>query len=427
MTEPAQPSASGPAPRRDHDITVFGVTGFVGRLVAAHLAAHADPQLRIALAGRDRARVEAARDRLGEVAADWPIVIADAADGQSLREMAETTRVLITTVGPYARYGLPLVGACAAAGTDYVDLTGEVLFARASADAHHDQAVATGARIVHSCGFDSVPSDLSVHALAERAAADGAGGLTETTAVVTALRGGVSGGTIDSLRGQLITVRADAAARRLALDPYALSPDRAGEPDPGPQPDFALVPGSSVAPELRGRLAPFFMGPYNTRVVRRSNALTDWSYGRGLRYREAMALGPARPGPLVTALAGATAAGMGVLVAGLSFGPTRWLLDRVLPAPGAGPSRRTRERGHFCIDTFAATESGRRYRARFAAAGDPGYAATAVMLGEAALALASDGERLPDRAGVLTPATGIGAALTERLRTRGFTIEVRSR
>src|SRR5699024_400553 len=132
MTEPAQPSASGPAQPRDHDITVFGVTGFVGRLVAAHLAEHADQPVRVAVA---------ARDRLVGAAADRPIVIADAADGQSLREMAEGTRVVLTTVGPYARYGLPLVGACAAAGTDYVDLTGEVLFARASADAHHDEAV----------------------------------------------------------------------------------------------------------------------------------------------------------------------------------------------------------------------------------------------------------------------------------------------
>src|SRR5699024_4494404 len=166
-------------------------------------------------------------------------------------------------------------------------------------------------------------------------------------------------------------------------------------------------------------------GPYSTRVVRRPSALTVWSYGRGLRYREAMLPGLSRPGAAVTALSGAVAAGMGALVAGLSVTPTRWVLDRILPAPGAGPSRRTRERGHFCIDTFTVTETGRRYRARFAAEGDPGYAATAVMLGEAALALAADGERLPDRAGVLTPATGIGAALTERLRARGFTIEVR--
>ena len=401
------------------DVVVFGATGFVGRLTAAYLARSAPPGARIGLAGRSRERLEAVRAELGPDAADWPLIVADTTDGASVEALARSARVVATTVGPYARYGLPLAQACARAGTHYADLTGEVLFVRQSIDTAHEAAVASGARIVHACGFDSIPSELGVLLAAEQAKADGAGELTDTTLLVQSMRGGVSGGTIDSMRMMVDEARRNAASRRLLLDPYSLSPERAAEPDLGNERDGLGVSRESA---LGGRwVAPFVMATFNTRIVRRSNALTGWAYGRSFRYREVMSVGR---GPAAPVLAGAVAAGIGGLLGGLALPPTRFVLDRVLPRPGEGPSEKARENGHFRIQTTARTTSGATYRTTVAAKGDPGYAATAVMLGESALCLALDTDRLPDRAGVLTPATAMGTVLADRLRAAGFTVTV---
>jgi short subunit dehydrogenase-like uncharacterized protein len=269
------------APRiRDLDVVVYGATGFVGVLVAEYLAGHAPAGTRIALAGRSAERLAAVRSRLG---VEWPVIVADSDDVPAMERLAAAAHVVVTTVGPYAKYGRALAHACAAAGTDYADLTGEVLFARASADANHELARSTGARIVHSCGFDSIPSDLGVHVLHQQVEADGAGELPGTTLVVTSMRGGLSGGTIDSMRHQIDMMRRDRGLRRVAAGAYSLSPDRTAEPDLGRQPDTVTVRGSEVDPALRGTLAPFVMASYNTRVVRRSNALRGWSYGRTFR------------------------------------------------------------------------------------------------------------------------------------------------
>jgi short subunit dehydrogenase-like uncharacterized protein len=202
------------------------------------------------------------------------------------------------------------------------------------------------------------------------------------------------------------------------LDPYALSPDRAAEPDLGGERDPAAPIHDA---ELGGWLAPFVMGTVNTRVVRRSNALLGYAYGRRLRYRELMRTGGLPLGP---AKAAVISGGLAALVAGLAFPPTRMVLDRVLPDPGEGPGEQTRERGFFRIATHARTSSGARLVCRIRAQGDPGYKATAVMLGESALALALGADRLPDRAGVLTPATAIGDVLAERLRAAGHAYDV---
>ncbi|MFE3292692.1 saccharopine dehydrogenase family protein [Rhodococcus sp. NPDC059234] len=406
---------------RELDVVVYGATGFVGKLTADYLARHAPQGTRIGLAGRSRDRLERIREGLPG-AAEWPILVASADDPESLTALAKATHVVITTVGPYAKYGIDLVRACAEEGTDYTDLSGEVLFGRESIDRYHETAVATGARIVHSCGFDSIPSDLGVHVLFEQVAADGEGELTDTTLVVSSMRGGVSGGTIDSMRGLVDTVTTDKRARRIAAGPYSLSPDPAAEPDLGRQSDVDLVKGSDIAPGLKGRTAPFVMGSTNTRVVRRSNSLRNWAYGRTFRYREVMSVGQS---PLSPVLAAGVAAGLGALMAGLAFPPTRYVLDRVLPKPGEGPSEKTRNAGHFTTDVYTTTTTGARYTSRIRAKGDPGYAATAVMLGESALALALDRDALPAAAGVLTPATAIGDRLADRLRAAGFEITVR--
>jgi short subunit dehydrogenase-like uncharacterized protein len=404
---------------RDLDVVVYGATGFAGRLTAEYLAGHAPEGTRIALAGRSADKLEQVRGRLGVT---WPVIVADAADEAALAGMAAATRVVITTVGPYAKYGRALAHACAAAGTDYVDLTGEVLFARASIDENHDLAQQTGARIVHSCGFDSIPSDIGVHVLHQQVAADAAGEMTDTTLVVTSIRAGISGGTIDTMRNQLDMVNRDRAHRKVAASPYSLTPDRAAEPDLGRQEDMISLPGRAVDPSLRGNLGPFVMAAYNARVVRRSNALRNWAYGRRFRYREAMSTGTS---PLSPVLATGLKAGISALYLGLSLPPTRFVLDRILPKPGAGPSERTRRQGHFTMDIFTTTTTGRRYRARVRAKGDPGYAATSLLLGESALALALDRDSLPPSpGGVLTPATGIGDALVHRLRAAGVEISV---
>ncbi|ADB74727.1 saccharopine dehydrogenase family protein [Geodermatophilus obscurus] len=403
-------------PARTHDLVVYGATGFVGRLLAAYLAGAAPTGLRIALAGRSRSRLEQVRGELPAAARDWPLVEADSTDAGSLTALAASTGVLATTVGPYLRHGLPVVEACARAGTHYADLTGEVLFVRRAIDRTDAVARETGARIVHACGYDSVPSDLSALLLAERARLDGASGLRDVQLVATA-RGGISGGTVASVRAQFEELGRDSTARRLVGDPFALSPDRDAEPETR-QPRDAAPP--SRTPDGRWT-ATFLMAPFNTRVVRRSNALQDWAYGRGLRYGEVMGCGRGIPGAVTAA--GVTA-GLAGVVAAMSLPPTRSLLDRVLPEPGAGPGEETRARGWFRMDVDATTEGGRRYRATAAGQGDPGYAATALMLGETALALALDGDRLPGRAGSLTPATALGSVLVDRLRAAGHTYEV---
>ncbi|PZP16610.1 MAG: enoyl-ACP reductase [Brachybacterium faecium] len=406
---------------RRFDLVLFGASGFVGRLVAQHLADQAPAGLRIALAGRTLSRLEEVRYRHGR--SEWDLITADSSDQAALARLAGAARVVLSTVGPYHRHGLPLVLECARAGTDYVDLTGEVAFVRESIDRAHDEAVRTGARIVHSCGFDSVPSDLAAHLLHAAATADGAGGLGDTSLLVTRLRGGLSGGTVDSMREQLALVRSDKAAAQLAADPYALAPDRATEPRLPGQEDST----DAFVEIASGRwTAPFVMASYNTRIVRRSHALRrghgggSEGYGAAFRYREMVDTGQGRRG---RRRAQALRAGLAALWLGLSTPGLSWILDSLLPKPGEGPSAEQREAGMFEVQARTTTDSG-EYLATVGAQGDPGYAATSVMIGQAALALAVDPERCHPGGGVLTPAVALGDVLVGRLREQGFRLEV---
>lgn len=409
---------------REFDIIVYGATGFVGKLTAEYLA-RAGGDARIALAGRSKERLEAVRKTLGPGAQDWALVAADATSESSLQEMAARTRVVITTVGPYTRYGLPLVAACAAAGTDYADLTGEANFVRESIDLYHKQAADTGARIVHACGFDSVPSDLTVYALYRAAQHDGTGELGDTNYVLRSMRGGASGGTIASGVEIMRTASDDPEIRRQLEDPYTLSTDRAAEPDLGAQPDLTLLRGSRIAPELAGLwTAAFPMAPSNTRIVRRSNSLLNWAYGRTFRYTETMSVGSSPLAPVASAVM--TGFSSAFFAAGSRFlnrVPSGWL-ERVLPKSGSGPSAKTRERGYYKLETYTTTTSGARYVARMEQRGDPGYKATSVILGECGLALAKDRDKLSDLHGVLTPAAAMGDALLARFPHAG--IELRT-
>jgi short subunit dehydrogenase-like uncharacterized protein len=410
--------------QREFDIVLYGATGFVGKLTAQYLATAGGPA-RVALAGRSVAKLRDVRDSLGEVAKDWELIEAEAGQPSTLNDMASRTRVVVATVGPYTKYGLPVVAACAAAGTDYADLTGETMFIRESIDLFGKEAADNGARIVHSCGFDSIPSDLTVYALYKRALADGAGELGETNFVLRGFAGGVSGGTAASMLEVMHTSSTDPEARRAMSDPYTLTTDRAAEPDFGRQSDTPLRRGRDIAPELDGVwTGAFAMGAPNARIVRRSNALLDWAYGRQFRYAENMSVGSSVVAPVAAALG--TAANAAVLGLGSRYFDKlpRALVERILPKPGTGPSEQAREKGHYTVETYTTTTTGARYRATMAQKGDPGYKATSVLLGECGLALALDRDKLSDLHGVLTPATALGDALLERLPAAGVTLTV---
>jgi short subunit dehydrogenase-like uncharacterized protein len=397
--------------RRPYDLIVFGATGFTGRLVADEVRRRAPDGLRWAVAGRDPARLATVAQELGGV----PTVVADAGDPDTLADLAASTHVVATTVGPYARYGTPLVAACVAAGTDYADLTGESTWIRTSIDAFDAPARAGGVRIVHACGFDSVPSDLGV-ALLQRASLRHRG--RPAASVVHAfgpMAGGVSGGTIASALDLAEQVTGNPSARAALSDPDLLAPGGARSNDPlGP-----------LRPLRHGGLpdwtAPFVMAPANGKVVRRSRYLLDEPWGAGMRYLERVRVP-------TWARAAALTAGLGVAAAALAFGPSRRLASALLPSPGEGPSARTRERGFFRSTLIGYDDAGApTLRLRVRGDRDPGYGATAGMLARMALFLADPHERPesgPGHGGVLTPAVAGGERYAAQLASAGVHFEI---
>ena len=401
------------------DVVLFGATGFTGHLVAEYLAQNHAGKLRWAIAGRNEAKlanVKAELVRIAPALADLEVLVADSSDAAALAEIAKKTRVVCTTVGPYAVHGMPLARACAEHGTSYCDLTGEVTFVRASIDENHARAQESKARIVHCAGFDSIPSDLGVLILHEAFRAAGKQ-LAKASFFCGPMKGGVSGGTVASMMELLEAASHDPELRRLVGDPYALMPNRAK--DRGP--DGADQMDVRYDDRLEQWTGPFVMAAINTRVVRRSNALMDFSYGKEFAYSEAMSFGG---GPKGFARAAALTAGLGGFVGIASFGPGRKLLGKFVPAPGQGPSKAARDAGYFKV-RIVGEGGGVRIDARVEGTSDPGYGETAKMLGESAVCLAKDEEALPARYGVLTPAAGMGMALVNRLRAKGMTFETR--
>lgn len=399
--------------RRELDLVLMGATGFTGRLVATHLARHAPGTHRIGIAGRSISRLREVRDQLGARASQWELIEVDSSDNDRLREMAARTRAIGSTAGPFDAIGLPLVHACVAEATDYADITGETTFIRQSIDLAHERAVANGTRIVHACGFDSVPSDLGTQFLASSIGEP----LGRASLVTGEIIGGFSGGTVASMVAIVDRARRDPEARALLSDPYALSPNQSTEPNLGNQTDF-FAPGFD--PFTGRMLAPFLMAPINTRVVRRSNSLQQWIYGKSLRYSEAMGM---PDGPTGRLMGFGLLAGIAGLGAALAVPPLAHLVESILPKSGEGPSPDLQRRGRFSLTIHGeAVGSGRRGRVVVTGDGDPGYSATSRMFGEALLLLSED-DRVDSStgAGVLTPATAFGAALRERLLTRGFT------
>jgi short subunit dehydrogenase-like uncharacterized protein len=381
---------------RAYDIVVFGATGFTGALTAEYLAGNAPEGTRWALAGRNMAKLEQVRTRLGPAAAEVSLLTADVSDADSLRELAEATRVVITTVGPYGRYGEPLVAACAAAGTDYVDLTGEPEFVDRMWLAYHEKAVESGARIVHSCGFDSIPYDLGVQFTVEQMP-EGAPISVEGFMRVHAT---ISGGTYQSsieVFGQLRSGAKVARERRR----------REGGPS-GRR--VADIPGKPHRNEFAGGwVVPF--PTIDPATVKRSASALD-RYGPDFTYSHYAVVGPL---PMLVGLGAAA----GVVVGLAQIKPTRDLLLKLMSS-GQGPSEEKRANSWFQV-RFDARSGARRVRTQVSG-GDPGYSETSKMLAESALCLAFD--ELPQRAGQLTPAVAMGDALRRRLMAAGIKFEV---
>ncbi len=406
---------------RRFDVIVFGATSFVGELVVDHLIDRhgTDSGLRWAVAARNKAKLEVL---LSDRGVDLPTVVADAEDRDALDAMVAQTRVVISTVGPYALYGSKLVAAVAAAGIDYCDLTGEPHWVQAMIDAHQEEAVETGARLVPSCGFDSIPSDLGVW-FTQQEAHRRLGRYCDRIGMrVKGTRGGFSGGTVATGMNVMEELADDPSLRKVLGNPYALAP--AGQRRGVRQPTV-MVP---TVDELSGAwVAPFIMGPVNSKVVHRTNALLGRPWGDDFRYDEAMMTGG---GVMGLAKASVVAAGMAGLAGASAIGPVRrQLQERVLPKPGTGPDRASRESGFFNIRFYGRTDGGRTITTKVTGDRDPGYGSTAKMLGETAVAFLDPGatsnvESVPT-AGFLTPASAFGDALIERLTSHaGLTFTV---
>ncbi|MFU8805321.1 MAG: saccharopine dehydrogenase family protein [Bradymonadaceae bacterium] len=412
---------------REFDVILWGATGFVGRLTAEYFAEkYADSQVRWAIAGRSLEKLEALRAGLSRgipKLEDLPLIVGDCFDEESLHAMAARTRVMCTTVGPYAQYGDALVAACIEEQTHYCDLTGEVHWVRRMVDAHHEEARKKGVRITHCCGFDSIPSDIGTLLVQDHARRTYGAPCDRIKLVVWKLSGGLSGGTLASMSGLMEEMGRDREVRRIVGNPYALNPEgeRSG-------PDKSFQQGVRFDDDIGIWTGPFVMASVNEAIVRRSNAILGYPYGRDFRYQESMRFGKGARGAVS---AGGFAVGLGGFAAAMSLGPTRKFLEKfVLPSPGEGPSRESIEKGHFVMRLFGRGTSpgGEPFevRAEVAADKDPGYGATAIMLGESALSLASDEIDSPLEGGILTPASAMGMTLVKRLRQAGMRLEVSS-
>lgn len=408
---------------RDLDIVIYGATGSVGGLTARYLATSTSG-LRIALAGRSAQRLAGVRHGVGANARDWPLFECSLSDQKALRAIAIRARVVISAIGPYGPNGLPVVEACAATGTDYVDLAGEVPFVRKSIDLHNATAIGTGARIVHSCGFESVPSDLAVYALHRRVVDDGAGELGDTVYVLRSAdyASGFSRATVGTMFELMRAGSDDRETRRLLDDPYALSPNRAAEPT-ADDTDLPLYRGEEIDPSLAGLwTSANVLGRYNTRSVRRSNALLNWRYGSRFRYTETASMGNTVAAPTFAAMTNATIAGAARLGGPYLRLFPPGLLELLSTRRTAGHD--TTWPGHYRVETYTTSTAGTRYRAVVTQQGDPGYAATSVLLAESAMVLVRDRHKLTALTGVLTPVSAMGDVLLDRLPPAGVKIDI---
>lgn len=396
--------------KKQYDVVVWGATGFTGKWVAKHLFDHySGSDLKWAIAGRNADKMTDVREFIGDSSATIDGIIADSNDPESLLELVQSTKVIITTVGPYAYYGSLLVKLCAESGTHYVDLCGEVPWMREMIDAHQQSAEQSGAKIVHSCGFDSVPSDMGVYFTQQQAAKAFSKPLKSVRYQLIKAKGGVSGGTIASMMNIVKLAVKDKSIRKLLANPYSLNPDPSFKgPDKG---DQTTAKFSKV---LDKWTAPFVMAGINTRIVRRSNALLDFSYGQDFRYSEVMVTGKGVAGyTSAKAISGGVKMMMVTSVTNLG----RKFLGLFLPAQGEGPKVDPANPGFYHIQFNGETDNGEKLITKLLGDGDPGYGSTSKMLAESAVCLALD--PLTTGGGFWTPASALGDAYLKRLQDKG--------
>ncbi|MDA0890976.1 MAG: saccharopine dehydrogenase NADP-binding domain-containing protein [Proteobacteria bacterium] len=402
---------------KEFDVVVFGATSFVGKILTQYLCDRYEPlSLRWAIAARSTEKLQALSREFNLEDRQVPWLVADSHDESALRTLCERTKVVISTVGPYALYGETLVRVCAESGTDYCDLTGEVQWIRRMLDRYESVAKQSGARIVHCCGFDSIPSDLGVYAMQKAATQRFGMPCTTISMRVKAMRGGFSGGTAASLLNVAKEAGRDPALRRELANPFSICPATSGARQP-------RIKGAVFDRDFNVWTTPFIMAGINTRIVHRSNALLDHAYSSDFRYSEAVMTGRGFKGRLA---ASTTALGLSFFMLASAFSPTRALLERfVLPKPGNGPSPQAQLSGFFDLRFIGHSADGRRLRGKVTGDRDPGYGSTAKMIGEAAACLAFDIPQTADRGGFWTPASLLGQALIDRLeRHAGLKFEI---
>jgi short subunit dehydrogenase-like uncharacterized protein len=402
------------------DIVIFGATSFVGQILTRYMLAQfaVDGELKWAIAGRSQTKLNELKSSLGIAGEPLDIIVADAADEESLRLLCGDTRVVISTVGPYALYGEPLVKTCVALGTDYCDLTGEVQWIAKMLEGYEDQAKTTGARIVNSCGFDSLPSDLGVYFLQQHAKQKFGEACSSIKMRVKKMKGAASGGTVASMTNIFKEVASNSALRKLLANPYAICP-----PDHGNKVRQDNMNRPQYDNDFNSWVAPFVMAVINTRIVHRSNALIDGGYSQHFEYNEAMLTGK---GLMGGGLAAGVGAGLGGFAMAAVLPPTRWAMEKfILPKPGEGPSQDAQEKGFYDLRFYGKTDSGQEIRCKVTGDQDPGYGSTAKMLAQAAACLAQDISKENVPGGFWTPASIFGEKLISRLEKHsGLTFEI---
>ena len=402
---------------KKYDIVVYGATSFVGQIITHYMAEqYGCNNLRWAIAGRSMAKLTDLKQSLGSSAENLALLTADANDLEALTNLCNSTQVILSTVGPYDLYGESLVQACCQTGTDYCDLTGEMHWIKRMQEKYSEVAVNSGARIVHACGFDSIPSDCGVHFLQKHSAKNHGKACSKINMGVKRISGGLSGGTIASMLNMTKQIIKDPSLRKELGNPYSCCP-----PDHG---FTARQVNISVAYDEHAKswLAPFMMAAINTRIVHRSNALSGKAYGEQFYYQEATLTGDSKAGEK---RAKRMATGSKLFNLATAISPIRWLLERfVLAKPGEGPSPEEQLNGEFDLRFRGQTEQGEVVKVKVTGDRDPGYGSTAKMISQAAMCLAFDiDQQTPG--GFWTPATLLGDTLIERLQTHaGLTFEV---
>ena len=396
-----------------YDLVVFGATSFVGKILTRYLweefGAHGE--IKWCAAGRSMPKLEELRNSLGATASSLPLLVADATDEAAVRELCASTRVVVSTVGPYALYGETLIKVCAESGTDYCDLTGEVQWIRRMLQRYESAARQSGARIVHCCGFDSIPSDLGVHFLQRQAMQLLGAPCIRVKMRVKAMRGGFSGGTVASMMNVVKEAAADPSLRRELADPYSLCPPQAAPRVLQPE-----VNSAQFDTDFDTWVAPFVMSGINTRIVQRTNYLSEAAYGAEFLYDEAVLTGRGTKGRLAAI---AASVGISAFTLAAAMSPTRAILEKfALPKPGEGPSPEAQLSGRFDLRFLGITADGRRLNTRVTGDRDPGYGSTGKMLGQAAACLVLDIGKAAKAGGFWTPATIFGDRLIHRLTAR---------